>query len=120
MWLRDFLPGNTPSARILVYGYNSALVGSKTSVSGIKDFAYDFLQRILDDRPTDKVGTATTILAPDRRTSYELFSGKEKTHCIHMSFVGRNCSKAGKSSLPNLCVRGMALQTAQTEPFPRL
>lgn len=50
MWLRDFLPGNVKKARILVYGYNSALLGSNTSVSSVKDFAHDLLQRIIDDR----------------------------------------------------------------------
>lgn len=55
MWLRDFLPDSAPTARIAVYGYNSALVGSNTSVSGIKDFACDLLQRILAERTTDKV-----------------------------------------------------------------
>lgn len=49
MWLRDFLPGNVKKARILVYGYNSALLGSNTSVSSVKDFAHDLLQRIIDD-----------------------------------------------------------------------
>lgn len=63
MWLRDFLPENTPSARIMVYGYNSALLGSNTSVSGIKDFAYDLLQRILDERTTDKVAVAASVAA---------------------------------------------------------
>ena len=54
MWLRDFLPDKVRKARILVYGYNSALLGSNTSVSNIKDFAHDLLQRIIDDR-ADKV-----------------------------------------------------------------
>lgn len=50
MWLRDFLPHYFKGARIMVYGYNSALLGSNASVSGVKDFAYDLLQRIVDDR----------------------------------------------------------------------
>ena len=50
MWLRDFLPDEVKQARILVYGYNSALLGSNTSVSSVKDFAHDLLQRIIDDR----------------------------------------------------------------------
>ena len=50
MWLREFLPRYVKRARILVYGYNSALLGSDASVSGVKDFAHDLLQRILDDR----------------------------------------------------------------------
>lgn len=50
MWLRDFLPGEVKRARTLVYGYNSTLLGSNTSVSSVKDFANDLLQRIIDDR----------------------------------------------------------------------
>lgn len=50
MWLRDLLPDAIDEARILVYGYNSALLGSNTSVSSVKDFALDLLQRIMDDR----------------------------------------------------------------------
>ena len=54
MWLRDFIPDEVKKARILIYVYNSALLGSDTSVSNIKDFAHDLLQRIVDDR-ADKV-----------------------------------------------------------------
>ena len=50
MWLRDLLPDAIEQARILVYGYNSTVLGSNTSVSSIKDFALDLLQRIMDDR----------------------------------------------------------------------
>ena len=50
MWLRDFIPEKVPKARILVHGYNSALLGSNTSVSSVKDFAHDLLHRIIDDR----------------------------------------------------------------------
>lgn len=64
MWLRDFLAGaisssterrNISQARIMIYGYNSALLGVKTSVSTIRDFAKDLLQRIVDDRCTEQV-----------------------------------------------------------------
>ena len=56
MWLRDFLPDQVKNARITVYGYNSTLVGPNTSVSNVKDFACDLLQRILDDRKSASVG----------------------------------------------------------------
>lgn len=55
MWLRDFLPEQVKGARILVYGYNSALIGPRTSVSSVKDFACDLLQRIVDDRSNVEV-----------------------------------------------------------------
>ena len=50
MWLRDLLPDAIEEARVLVYGYNSTVLGSNTSVSSIKDFGLDLLQRIMDDR----------------------------------------------------------------------
>ncbi|MCJ1231967.1 hypothetical protein MMC12_008647 [Toensbergia leucococca] len=53
-WLRDFLSADVPNARILTYGYNSALLGNNTSVSNVRDFAKDLLQRLMDDRSGDK------------------------------------------------------------------
>ena len=55
MWLRDFLPAQIKGARVLIYGYNSALLGPNTSVSTIRDFAFDLLRRILADREFRKV-----------------------------------------------------------------
>lgn len=55
MWLRDFLPTQIRGARVLIYGYNSTLLGPNTSVSTIRDFAFDLLQRILADRDFKKV-----------------------------------------------------------------
>lgn len=58
MWLRDFLPEKIPNARILTYGFNSNVLGAKTSKSGLQDHAYDLLQRIVDLRTTDEVRVA--------------------------------------------------------------
>ena len=55
MWLRDDLPAELPDARIMTFGYNSALLGSRASVSEIKDFARDLLQRLVDNRGSDEV-----------------------------------------------------------------
>jgi hypothetical protein len=55
MWLRDFLPQAIPQARCVTYGYNSALLGSNTSVSSVADFSRDLLQRIADDRELEGV-----------------------------------------------------------------
>jgi len=41
MWLRDFVPTDTPKARVHIYGYQSVLQKS-TSASGIHQFAVDF------------------------------------------------------------------------------
>jgi hypothetical protein len=73
MWLRDFLPNQLPSARILVYGYNSAVMGPNSGVSGVRDFALDLLQRITDNRVEEKVrrsayfGPATDCLQDPTR-----------------------------------------------------
>jgi hypothetical protein len=42
MWLRDSLPRDVPGTRILTYGYNSDLVGSK-SFQGIEAIASEFV-----------------------------------------------------------------------------
>ena len=54
MWLRDILPSQATDARIIAYGYNSALLGSDTSVSSIHDFGLDLLQRISSYKDLDK------------------------------------------------------------------
>ena len=73
MWLRDFLPEKFEQARVISYGYSSTLMGPNATVSGVKDFAYDLLQRLLDDRITDKVDkdnvfhcTTVTFARPTR------------------------------------------------------
>lgn len=42
IWLKDLLPSDIPNARILSFGYNSAVAFSK-SVSGISEFAEQLL-----------------------------------------------------------------------------
>jgi len=44
-WLRDFLPGDIENARVMVYGYNSAVAFSK-STAGVEEFARDLLERL--------------------------------------------------------------------------
>ena len=44
-WLQDFLASDVPNARIMSYGYNSAVAFSK-SVAGIEEFARDLLERL--------------------------------------------------------------------------
>jgi hypothetical protein len=50
-WLRDLLPQQIPSARIMSYGYNSAVQFSK-SVAGIGTFAEQLLQDMMAWRNT--------------------------------------------------------------------
>jgi hypothetical protein len=45
MWLQDFLPEMVPTARILIYGYDTRLEGSN-SYASILDLAKGFLQAV--------------------------------------------------------------------------
>ena len=45
LWLRDFLPTDLPSARIMTHGYNSTVAFSN-SVARIEDKALEFLNRL--------------------------------------------------------------------------
>lgn len=74
MWLRDFLPHQLTSARIIIYGYNSALIGQNTSVSSLKDFAADLLQRILDDRQAATVRVHLKHSGPSTEESRRLLA----------------------------------------------
>ena len=46
MWLRDSLPNDLPGCKIWTYGYDSAIAWS-SSIQGLKEFAQDFLERLL-------------------------------------------------------------------------
>jgi hypothetical protein len=48
-WLRDFLPKQIPNARIMSYGYNSAVQFSK-SVAAIETFAKQLLEDLISWR----------------------------------------------------------------------
>ncbi|SLM40185.1 P-loop containing nucleoside triphosphate hydrolase [Lasallia pustulata] len=49
LWLRDFLPLQLPSARVLLFGYN-ANVAFETSVAGVREQAINLLNRIASKR----------------------------------------------------------------------
>lgn len=52
MWLRDFIPTDLPHARILTYGYDTTLAGSKSNAR-ISDYAKEFLATVIDARRGD-------------------------------------------------------------------
>jgi hypothetical protein len=54
MWLRDYLPQDIKSARIVLYGYPSRVDASK-SVEKIEDIARQFLERLINFRQHTKV-----------------------------------------------------------------
>lgn len=92
MWLRDFLPHHVKRARILVHGYNSVLLGLNVSVSGVKDFAHDLLQRIIDDR-------ADQVRDPIFLVIYTYNLGRVTALDLCMPLIGWDCGEAGKSLL---------------------
>jgi len=55
MWLRDSLPYDLPGVRILLYGYDSHLVGSQ-SFQGLEALATEFRTHIATIRNTTNVG----------------------------------------------------------------
>ena len=54
MWLRDCLPQDLQGARILLYGYDTSLLGSQ-SFQGIYDTAITFTMNLRSIRKTSKV-----------------------------------------------------------------
>jgi surfactin synthase thioesterase subunit len=46
MWLRDALPKDIPTARIIIYGYKSTIAGS-TSIQNLEDLATSFYNSLL-------------------------------------------------------------------------
>ncbi|KAL0631451.1 hypothetical protein Q9L58_009683 [Maublancomyces gigas] len=49
MWLRDMIPIDLPNARILTYGYDTTLPGSKSNAQ-ISEYANQFLESLKDAR----------------------------------------------------------------------
>jgi hypothetical protein len=60
LWLRDFLPSQIPSARIMTYGYDSKVAFSKSDTE-INDIAADLLARLQGERDTEQVMTRALI-----------------------------------------------------------
>ena len=54
LWLRDFLPHTIPNARIMTFGYDSRVAGSK-SVIGMMENANNLLTQLSLLRRSDKV-----------------------------------------------------------------
>jgi hypothetical protein len=56
MWLRDFLPKdlNSEAPRIMIYGYDSALMKSRSDAS-IHEYARQFLEALKNARSIESV-----------------------------------------------------------------
>lgn len=80
MWLRDFLPAHVPNARILTYGYDSALVKNSSNAS-IREFSQNFLEALKTAR------ARKTVSLGFRLTESEdlIFLGTMPTYNINWS-----------------------------------
>ena len=54
LWLRDFLPSQVPSTRIMSYGYDSSVAFSRSEIE-LGDVAADLLDRLDGERGTREV-----------------------------------------------------------------
>ena len=54
LWLRDFLPHTIPNARIMTFGYDSRVIGTR-SVIGMMENANILLTQLSLHRDSDKV-----------------------------------------------------------------
>ncbi|KAJ6033774.1 hypothetical protein N7444_011545 [Penicillium canescens] len=61
VWLRDFLPGDMPNIRVLLYGYDTTLPGSQSRQS-IGDLGSAFLEQVTAFRANDGTSRRPTIL----------------------------------------------------------
>ena len=57
MWLRDFLPQSIPNTRILTYGYDTKLPGSRSEASIL-----ELSKRLLESIKTIRSGQAVSIV----------------------------------------------------------
>lgn len=60
MWLRDYLPKDAPNARILTYGYPSAL--QSDSISVLEDHTNKFVHKLVDMRDASEVSESNHAL----------------------------------------------------------
>jgi hypothetical protein len=65
VWLRDFLPKQIPYLRVMSYGYNSAVLFSR-SAADTEDFASELLSRLRGKRRTQQVYCRIVLDKPTR------------------------------------------------------
>ncbi|KAF8537519.1 hypothetical protein BDD12DRAFT_846410 [Trichophaea hybrida] len=61
MWLKDFLPTQLPTARILLFGYN-ADVAFETSVAGVEEYVESLLNRLRGKRRVSRTAMTRPII----------------------------------------------------------
>ncbi|MCJ1473354.1 hypothetical protein MMC13_002005 [Lambiella insularis] len=126
MWLRDFLSHKVEKARIVVYGYNSIILGPNTSVSVVKDFAYDLLQRNLDDRIRGKIvdevssrlGIEDEVLIPIDSTDSEICKYRSSTDAQFLLVLAQiETSCIATASINNRVVPGPSTSVSTASHF---
>lgn len=85
MWLRDFLPQDIPTARVLTYGYEAGVAFTQ-SRSTIRDFATMLLEQIrtLRRKSRDKdVGACQDRSASIRPADTEIYMQRKMIFVCH-------------------------------------
>ncbi|KAF6811391.1 hypothetical protein CPLU01_15120 [Colletotrichum plurivorum] len=78
VWLRDFLPRDIPNARVLIYGYDTKLLGSDSRQS-IEDMSIMLLNLLSSFRGEDKVRNNPAVF----ETTANYMSVETPTDHIH-------------------------------------
>lgn len=60
MWLKDFLPKDIKTARIMTFGYESSLTGTNEGNARIRGYRQNFIQNLENARRSAKVCTTLT------------------------------------------------------------
>jgi len=85
MWLEDFLPDAFPNARIMTFGYNSALAFGRNR-AGIESFAIDLLNRVRAMRSMPQVSqTFGSAILNHQLTRILDIKGSRTTSGLHRS-----------------------------------
>jgi hypothetical protein len=62
MWLRDYVPSTTPTARVLTYGYSTEPEGSHLAASSMRGLAVEFLSNLVAIRDRTAQGNRHPIV----------------------------------------------------------
>ena len=93
MWLRDFLPQSIPNARILTYGYDTRLPGSRSEASIL-----ELSKRFLESIKTTRSGQAVRIVPSGVSVRINSRVPERSAPHPHWAQPRRPCREAGKLS----------------------
>lgn len=55
MWLKDFLPKDIKNVRIMIYGYDSSIIGPERNHATLTDYRRSFIEQLGNSRNSIKV-----------------------------------------------------------------